>query len=213
MVSFTGDHRGEYGVEPICSVLPIAPSTYYEHEARRANPDLRPARAKRDAELRDLVDRVWRENFQVYGVRKVWRQLTRDGAEVARCTVERLMRTMGLRGAVRGRTFKATMPDAAAMRPPDPVDCDFSTSRPNALWVADLTLVATWRGFVDVAFVIDAFARRIVGWRASSVAADGPGPRCARASDLVSLRDRGPRASQRPRRAARVQLGVATPSV
>ena len=168
MVSFIGEHRSEYGVEPICRVLPIAPSTYYEHEARRANPDLRPARAKRDAELRDLVDRVWRENFQVYGVRKVWRQLTRDGVEVARCTVERLMRAMGLRGAVRGRTFKTTMPDAAAMRPPDLVDRDFSASRPNALWVADLTYVATWRGFVYVAFVIDVFARRIVGWRASS---------------------------------------------
>jgi transposase InsO family protein len=168
MVAFIGDHRSEYGVEPICSVLPIAPSTYYEHEARRANPDLRPARAKRDAELRDLVDQVWRENFQVYGVRKVWRQLTRDGVEVARCTVERLMRAMGRQGAVRGRTFKTTMPGAAAMRPPDLVDRDFSASRPNALWVADLTYVATWRGFVYVAFVIDVFARKIVGWRASS---------------------------------------------
>ena len=168
MVAFIAEHRGEYGVEPICSVLQIAPSTYYEHEARRANPDVLPARAKRDAELRDLVDRVWRENFQVYGVRKVWRQLTRDGVEVARCTVERLMRAMGLRGAVRGRTFKTTMPDAAALRPPDLVDRDFSASRPNALWVADLTYVATWRGFVYVAFVIDVFARRIVGWRASS---------------------------------------------
>jgi putative transposase len=168
MVSFIGDHRSEYGVEPICNVLPIAPSTYYEHEARRANPDLRPTRAKRDDELRDLVDRVWRENVQVYGVREVWRQLTRDGVEVARCTVERLMRAMGLPGAVRGRTFKTTMPDAAAMRPPDLVDRDFSASRPNALWVADLTYVATWRGFVYVAFVIDVCARRIVGWRASS---------------------------------------------
>lgn len=168
MVSFIGDHRSEYGVEPICRMLPIAPSTYYEHAARRANPDVRPARAKRDAELRDLVDRVWRENFQVYGVRKVWRQLTRDGVEVARCTVERLMRAMGLQGAVRGRTFKTTMPGAAALRPPDLVGRDFSASRPNALWVADLTYVATWRGFVYVAFVIDVFARRIVGWRASS---------------------------------------------
>jgi len=168
MVAFIAEHRGEYGVEPICSVLQIAPSTYYEHEARRTNPDVLPARAKRDAELRDLVDRVWRENFQVYGVRKVWRQLTRDGVEVARCTVERLMRAMGLRGAVRGRTFKTTIPDAAAMRPPDLVDRDFSASRPNELWVADLTYVATWRGFVYVAFVIDVFARRIVGWRASS---------------------------------------------
>jgi putative transposase len=168
MVSFIGDHRSEYGVEPICRVLPIAPSTYYEHEARRANPDLLPVRAKRDAELRDLVDRVWRENFQVYGVRKVWRQLNREGIAVARCTVERLMRDMSLQGAVRGRKFKTTIPDKAGVRPPDLVDRDFSASRPNELWVADLTYVATWRGFVYVAFVIDVFARRIVGWRASS---------------------------------------------
>lgn len=168
MVAFIDAHRDACGVEPICSVLPIAPSTYYEHAARRANPALLPARAKRDAELRDLVDRVWRENFRVYGVRKVWRQLQREGVEVARCTVERLMRAMGLQGAVRGRTFKTTMPDEAAMRPPDLVDRDFSASRPNELWVADLTYVATWRGFVYVAFVIDVFARMIVGWRASS---------------------------------------------
>jgi transposase InsO family protein len=168
MVSFIEAHRDVYGVEPICSVLPIAPSTYYEHAARRANPALRPARARRDAELRDLVDRVWRENFQVYGVRKVWRQLQRDGVAVARCTVERLMRAMGLQGAIRGRRCKTTMPDDAALRPPDLVDRDFSASRPNELWVADLTYVATWRGFVYVAFVIDVFARRIVGWRAAS---------------------------------------------
>jgi putative transposase len=168
MVSCIGDHRSEYGVEPIGRVRPIAPSTSYEHAARRANPAVRPARAKRDAELRDLVDRVWRENVRVYGVRKVWRQLTRDGVEVARCTVERLMRAMGRQGAVRGRTFKTTSPDAAAMRPPDLVDRDVSASHPNALWVADLTYVATWRGFVYVAFVIDVFARRIVGGRASS---------------------------------------------
>ena len=167
-MSFIGAHRKEYGVEPICRVLPMAPSTYYEHAVRCANPEMRPARAKRDAELRDRIDRVWRENFRVYGVRKVWRQLTRDGVEVARCTVERLMRDMGLQGAVRGRTFKTTISDDAAMRPPDLVDRDFSASRPNELWVADLTYVATWRGFVYVAFVIDVFARRIVGWRASS---------------------------------------------
>jgi len=168
MVSFIDAQRDAYGVEPICSVLPIAPSTYYQHAARRANPALRPARATRDAELRDCIDRVWRENFQVYGVRKVWRQLQRDGVEVARCTVERLMRAMGLQGAVRGRRCTTTKPDEAAMRPPDLVDRDFSASRPNELWVADLTYVATWRGFVYVAFVIDVFARRIVGWRASS---------------------------------------------
>jgi transposase InsO family protein len=168
MVSFIDAHRDEYGVEPIFSVLPIAPSTYYAHEVRRAHPDLLSARAKRDAELRDLVERVWRENFRVYGVRKVWRQLQREGVEVARCTVERLMRGMGLQGAVRGRRFKTTIPDDAAMRPPDLVDRDFSASRPNELWVADLTYVATWRGCVYVAFVIDVFARRIVGWRVSS---------------------------------------------
>jgi putative transposase len=168
MVSFIVTHRAADGVEPICRVLPMAPSTYYEHAARRANSEMRPARAKRDAELRDRIDRVWRENFRVYGVRKVWRQLTRDGVEVARCTVERLMRAMGLQGAVRGRPFTTTIPDDAAMRPRDLVDRDFSASRPNALWVADLTYVATWRDFVYVAFVIDVFARRIVGWRASS---------------------------------------------
>jgi len=165
---FIDAQRGAYGVEPICSVLLIAPSTYYEHAARRANPALLPARARRDAELRDLIDRVWRENFRVYGVRKVWRQLQRDGVKVARCTVERLMRVMGLQGAVRGRRCKTTIPDDAAMRPPDLVDRDFSANRPNELWVADLTYVATWRGFVYVAFVIDVFARRIVGWRTSS---------------------------------------------
>jgi putative transposase len=168
MVAFIDGHRDAYGVEPICSVLPIAPSTYYEHAARRANPALLPARAKRDAELRGLVDRMWRENFRVYGVRKVWRQLHRDGVEVARCTVERLMRDMGLQGAVRGRRFRTTIPDATASRPPDLVARDFSASRPNELWVADLTYVATWRGYVYVAFVIDVFARMIVGWRASS---------------------------------------------
>jgi len=168
MVAFIDAQRDAYGVEPICSVLPIAPSTYYQHAARRANPALRPARAKRDAELRDVIARVWQENFRVYGVRKVWRQLQRDGVAVARCTVERLMRVMGLQGAVRGRRCKTTMPDEAAVRPPDLVDRDFSASRPNELWVADLTYVATWRGFVYVAFVIDVFARRIVGWRAAS---------------------------------------------
>src|SRR5574342_610144 len=168
MVAFIDGQRSEYGVEPICSVLPIAPSTYYEHAARRANPALLAARAKRDAELRDRVERVWRQNFGVYGVRKVWRQLQRDGVAVARCTIERLMRAMGLQGAVRGRRARTTVPDDVAMRPPDLVDRDFSASRTNELWVADLTYVATWRGFVYVAFVIDVFARRIVGWRAAS---------------------------------------------
>jgi transposase InsO family protein len=167
MVAFLDDHRGVYGVEPICAVLPIAPSTYYERKAREADPGRLPPRAKRDATLREQIRRVWQENFQVYGVRKVWRQLRREGLAVARCTVERLMREMGLQGAVRGRKFKTTVPDEAAVRPADLVDRNFKATCPNQLWVADLTYVATWRGFVYVAFVIDVFSRTIVGWRAS----------------------------------------------
>ena len=129
---------------------------------------VRPARAKRDEELCEEILRVRRENFDVYGVRKVWRQLGRENHRVARCTVARLMRDMGLRGAVRGRRVKTTVPDLSASRPMDLVERDFSASRPNELWVSDLTYVATWRGFVFVAFVIDVFARRIVGWRATT---------------------------------------------
>jgi len=168
MVSFIDDHRGVYGVEPICAVVPIAPSTYYEHKARQNDPTRVPARAQRDAVLRVEIRRVWEENFEVYGAKKVWKQLKREGFSVARCTVARLMREMGLRGAVRGRRFKTTIPDEASARPLDLVDRDFTASRPNELWVSDLTYVATWRGFVYVAFVIDVFARRIVGWRAAS---------------------------------------------
>lgn len=160
--------RIEHGVEPICEVLPIAPSTYYEQKARERNPRRLPERAQRDRVLRDEIQRVHRENFDLYGVRKVWRQLGREGKQVARCTVARLMREMGLRGAIRGRRFQTTTADEAAARPTDLVDRDFSTTRPNQLWVSDLTYVATWRGFVYVAFVIDAFARRIVGWRVST---------------------------------------------
>ena len=168
MVSFIDDHREFYGVEPICRVLPIAPSTYYEHKARQADPERLPLRAKRDAVLREDIDRVWHGNFQVYGVRKVWHQLLRENVPVARCTVARLMREMGLEGAVRGRKFKTTIPDHTASRPTDLVDRDFTATRPNQLWVADLTYVATWRGFAYVAFVIDVFSRAIVGWRVSS---------------------------------------------
>jgi transposase InsO family protein len=168
MVSFIDDHRGIYGVEPICRILPIAPSTYYTHKARQADPGLLPPRARRDLILRGHIRRVWKENFCVYGVRKVWRQLKREGIAVARCTVSRLMREMGLAGAIRGRKVKKTTePDESLARPRDLVDRDFTATRPNQLWVADLTYVATWRGFVYVALVIDAFARRIVGWRAS----------------------------------------------
>lgn len=133
----------------------------------RVSSESRRARAKRDAVLRARIERVWREDFQVYGVRKVWRQLKRGRVAVARCTVERLMRDLGLRGAVRDRTVKATIPDETATPPPDLVDRDFNASRSNEVWVADLTYVATWRGFVSVAFVIDVFARMIVGWRVS----------------------------------------------
>jgi putative transposase len=167
-VSFIDDHRGVYGVEPICAVVPIAPSTYYEHKAREADPTRLSARTKHDVVLRREIRRVWEENFEVYGVRKVWKQLRREGFDVARCTVARLMRAMGLQGAVRGRRFKTTIPDEASTRPLDLVERNFTASRPNELWVSDLTYVATWRGFVYVAFVIDIFARRIVGWRASS---------------------------------------------
>lgn len=167
MVSFIDTHRGGYGVESICRELPIAPSTYYEEKARQADPRRLPPRAKRDAELREAIRRVWEGNFRVYGVRKIWKQLGREGMQVARCTVARLMLQMGLSGAVRGRKFKTTIPETAADRPRDLVDRDFTATRPNQLWVADLTYVATWAGFVYVAFVIDAFSRRIVGWRAS----------------------------------------------
>ena len=168
MVSFIDEHREVYGVEPICTMMPIAPSTYYEHRARRADPTRVPGRVWRDAALTPDIQRVWDENFQVYGARKVWKQLNREGIPVARCTVARLMRDLGLEGAVRGRKFKTTVADDTAPRPLDLVDRNFTATRPNQLWVSDLTYVATWRGFVYVAFVIDVFARRIVGWRASS---------------------------------------------
>ena len=168
MVSFVDEEREVYGVEPICKVLPIAPSTYYEQKVRQADPGRSPPRAQRDAVLRPEIRRVWEANFRVYGARKVWHQLNREGIAVARCTVERLMRQMGLQGAVRGRKFKTTVADDGAARPADLVDRDFTADRPNQLWVADLTYVATWRGFVFVAFVIDVFSRTIVGWRASS---------------------------------------------
>ena len=168
MVSFIDDHRAEYGVEPICRVLPIAPSTYYEAKAVEADASRASARAQRDAWLQTEIRRVWEQNFFVYGARKVWLQLNREGIEVARCTVERLMRRMGLRGAVRGRTFKVTTHAAeGADRPLDLVDRDFSASRPNELWVSDLTYVRLGSTFCYVAFVIDVYARMIVGWQIS----------------------------------------------
>jgi len=167
MVSFIDEHRAEYGVEPICEQLPIAPSTFYEHMARRANPELRSARAKRDDELRPEVHRIWEENRRVYGARKVWKQFRREGQQVARCTVERLMRDVGISGVIRGRRVRTTIADEQADRPRDLVNRQFVAERPNQLWVADLTYVSTWRGFVYVAFVVDVFSRKIVGWRVS----------------------------------------------
>ena len=168
MVSFIDTHRTKYGVEPICAQLPIAPSSYYEYKAREANPERLPPRAQRDIRLSDEIERVYDENFRVYGARKIWRQLNREHIAVARCTVERLMRSLGLQGAVRGRSCRTTVSDDAADRPADLVNRQFTATRPNQLWVADITFVATWTGFVYVAFVIDVFARRIVGWRVAS---------------------------------------------
>jgi transposase InsO family protein len=167
MVAFVDAHRAEYGIEPICAELPIAPSTYYEHKARQANPGRLPPRVQRDAELCTSIQPVWGENFRVYGARKVWRQLRREGVPVARCTVERLMGRMGLHGVVRGRRCRTTIPAEITERPLDRVQRQFTASRPNQLWVAYFTYVATWAGFVNVAFVIDVFARCIVGWRVS----------------------------------------------
>ncbi len=169
MVRFIDGHRAEYGVESICRVLPIAPSTYYACKAIEADATKRSVRAQRDAWLRPEIRRVWMQNFQVYGAEKVYKQLNREGIGVARCTVERLMGEMGLRGVVRGHSFKVTTHAAEGVdRPFDLVDRDFTASRPNELWVSDLTYVRVGRTFVYVAFVVDAFARRIVGWQISN---------------------------------------------
>ena len=173
MIAFIDDHREAHGVEPICKVLQIAPSTYYDHVARRRDPARLSARAKRDMALKVEVRRVFEENFRVYGVRKAWRQLQREGFDVARCTVERLMREMGLQGVIRGKPIVTTVSDKAAPCPLDKVNRQFHAPAPNRLWVSDFTYVATWAGFVYVAFVIDAYARRIVGWRVSRTAHAG----------------------------------------
>ena len=170
MKAFIDEHREAYGVEPICKVLPIAPSTYYRHAARRLDPEKRSARARRDEVLSQSIQKIWDENFQVYGARKVWLQLQREGERVARCTVERLMRLRGLRGVVRGKTVKTTVSNPAASYPLDRVNRQFTADRPNTLWVADFTFVSTWQGFVYVAFVVDVFSRFIVGWKVSASA-------------------------------------------
>ena len=168
MVQYIDDHKDRFGVESMCMMLPIAPATYYEHKARERDPSRHPARYHRDEALKPEIKRVWHENFDVYGARKVWKQLKRESIPVARCTVERLMSVLKIQGARRGKAFKTTVPDENAARPADLVERAFAATRPNQLWVADITFVATWRGFVFVAFVVDVFARRIVGWRVST---------------------------------------------
>ena len=162
------ENRADFGVEPICAELPIAPSVYYEHKRREREPERRSARCRRDGELRPQIRRVWESNFGVYGARKVWRQLHREGIGVARCTVERLMRQEGLKGVVRGETKRTTIPDEDAARPADLVDRSFEADRPDRLWLSDITYVRTWSGFVYVALVIDAYSRFVVGWRVSN---------------------------------------------
>ena len=201
MIAFIDDHRVQYGVEPICKVLPIAPSTYHAHAAVRRAPERASPRERRDASLRTEIGRVHAENFGVYGVRKVWHQLRREGTAVARCTVARLMRQLGLRGVVRGKETRTTVPDKGRPCPADKVNRQFHAPRPNLLWLSDFTYVATWQGFVYVAFVIDAYARRIVGWRVSRTAHAGfvldaleqalHDRRPARGAGLVHHSDRG----------------------
>jgi putative transposase len=169
MVAYIDQHRQTYGVESICRVVPIAPSTYFRRKAEQANPAKRSARALRDEVLKAIILRIWREHDQAYGAHKVWKQRGREGLREARCRVRRLMRDLGLRGVVRGRAWTTTtQADTAASRPADLVNRHFRATRPNQLWVSDFTYVATWSGFVYVAFVIDVFARRVVGWRVSS---------------------------------------------
>ena len=173
MIAFIDDHRDAHGVEPICKVLPIAPSTYHDHAAKRRDPTKLSARAQRDMALKPEIARVFAENFEVYGARKVWRQMLREGHGVARCTVERLMAELGLQGVIRGKPVRTTVQDKAAPCPLDHVNRQFHAPAPNRLWLSDFTYVSTWSGFVYVAFIIDAYARRIVGWRVSRTAHAG----------------------------------------
>ena len=173
MIAFIDKHRQSHGVESICKVLPITPTTYHDHAAKRADPGKLSARARQDAALKPEVHRVFEENFHVYGVRKVWRQLMREGEDVARRTVARLMKAMGLQGVIRGKPIRTTFQDKAAPCPLDRVNRQFQAPAPDVLWVSDFTYVATWTGFVYVAFVTDVYARRIVGWRASRTAHAG----------------------------------------
>jgi putative transposase len=173
MITFIDEHRPVLGVEPICKVLPIAPSTYYDTVAKRTDVDRLSVRARRDARLKIEIGRVFDANYRVYGVRKVWRQLQREGFDVARCTVARLMKTMGLQGVIRGKPVRTTVSDKAVPCPLDQVNRQFHAPAPNRLWVSDFTYVSTWAGMVYVAFVIDVYARFIVGWRVSRTAHAG----------------------------------------
>lgn len=168
MVAFVDSHKAKYGVEPICTQLPIAPETYYEEKRRQRDITRLPERKQLDLRLKEKILRIWNENYQVYGVRKVKAQLEREGTSVARCTVKRLMDELGLKGVVRGKKVYTTYSDALVPRPPDRVERNFVASRPNQLWIADFTYVATWSGFVYTAFVIDVFSRKIVGWRVAA---------------------------------------------
>jgi putative transposase len=200
MVSFIDAHGAAFGVESICALLPIAPSTYHRHRRRAADPAQRSARAQRDDTLRAEIQRLFDEHQQVYGPRKAWKQLRREGIRAARCTVERLMRAMGLAGAVRGRAWVTTTHAGDGDRPADLVDRRFVATRPNQLRVSDFTYVATWHGFVYVAFVIDVFARRIVGWRVSaSMRTDFVLDALEQAICARRRRAHGARASPRPR--------------
>lgn len=165
MTAFIDDHREQFGVESICKVLPIAPSTYYRCQDLARYPDKRSARAQRDEQLSGEITRVYQENHRVYGARKVWKQLNRESIKVARCTVERLMKVLDLQGVRRGKPCITTVADTATDKPLDLVNRQFFATRPNQLWVADITYVTTWSGFVYVAFVIDVYSRYIVGWR------------------------------------------------
>jgi len=168
MIAFIKEHREDLGVEPVCKVLPIAQSTFYAHVAIARNPDLASDRAKRDVDLSLEIKRVWDENNQVYGIRKVWHQLQREKFKIARCTVARLMKRLAIHGVIRGKVKNTTVPDKGQPCPKDKVNRKFRAPAPNMLWVSDFTDVSTWQGFVCVAFIIDTFADKIVGWRVSS---------------------------------------------
>ena len=167
IISLINDQRADYGVESVCKVLPIAPSTYYARLAVRADPAKASARCQRDIDLKPKIQKIWDDNWKVYGVRKAWRQLNREGVDVARCTVGRLMTSMGLRGIIRGKAMKTTVSNPLTPCPRDKVKRQFRAPAPNMLWVSDFTYVSTWQGFAYVAFVIDTFANRIVGWKVS----------------------------------------------